>query len=179
MKKTTTQVTESMKNIKEQMDSVKSKINSDAKLKQGLKILRENMKILRDRILTIQSKLSLAGETPYISLEQSQRLEKVFKETTQPQKIPGKMEDLKGKLEDLIETRANDPPSTPNEAFNSLSNEDKRRAISIMKEQTKGIFTLVKKTKENAYKLEAAEFIIEKLKESSNNIKFTQDRYVY
>ena len=163
------------------MDSVKSKIKSDSQLKQGIKILKENMKLLRDQILTIQGKLSLARETPYLSLEEREKLDKVYKDTTQSQNIPGKIEEVKGKLEDLIEIRANYTPSTPSKAFDIMSNEDKRRVISIMKEQTKGVSTLVKKTKENAYKLEAMEFIADNVKKEQQQqiYAIANDRYVY
>jgi len=122
---------EAMNNIQHQMHSVHAKIHSDAKLKQGLKTLKENMKILRERILSIQSKLSVAQESPYLSLEERERLEKVYQATNQPTEVPGKIETVKGKLEDLLEARTtlNPHPCVPGEALKIMSNEERRRVI--------------------------------------------------
>jgi len=179
LKKTAKQVTDAMKNIKEKMNSVKNKVNSDAKLKQGIKTLKENMKMLRDKILAVQSKLSLVKESPYLSLEDHERLDKVFKEATQPNKIPGKIETIKGKLEDLLEARGAHPSTQPAQAFNSISNDEKRRVISVMREQTKGIFSLIKETKKNAFQLEAIEFVAKSVKHEQERKQLSSDRYVY
>lgn len=167
-----------MENIKKQMTSVKN--NSETKLKHGLKTLRDNMKILRARILTIQAKLNIVSEnTSYYSQEERERLNKLFEEITQPQKVGGKIEEVKGKMEELLEKRSNFVPAIPSEAFNNLANEEKRRVITILKEQTKGIDTLMKTTKKNAYKLEAIELIIDNIKSDRAREAAYNDRYMY
>lgn len=168
-----------MKNIKEKMDSVKSKVGSDARLKQGIKTLKDNMKIIRDRILAIQSKLSLVKESPYLSLEDHERLDAVFKQTTQPNKIPGKIEIVKGKLEDLLESREIVPTSEPTQVFNKITNDEKRRVISVMREQTKGIYSLIKETKKNAFQLDALEFVAKSVKHDQEQKNIQPDRYIY
>lgn len=177
MKQTAKQIKDAMENIRKQMTSVKN--NSETKLKQGLKTLRENMKILRARILTIQAKLNLVSESTYYSQDERERLNKLFEEVTQPQKVGGKIEEVKGKMEELLEKRANFVPAIPSEAFNHLSNEEKRRVITILKEQTKGIDTLMKTTKKNAYKLEAIELIIDNIKSDRAREAAYNDIYMY
>lgn len=162
LKNTSKQIKEAMENIKVQMNVVKG--NSQDKLKNGLKTLKQNMKILRERILTIQSKLSMTSDCSYYNPQERERLEKLYEETTQPQKITGKIEEVRGKLDELQEKRSSITPSVPSEAFNEMSNEEKRRVIAIMREQTKGIYSLTKNTKKNAYKLEAIELFIDTIK---------------
>jgi len=159
------------------MTSVKN--NSDTKLKQGMKTLKENMKILRDRILAIQCKLSMASESPSYSQNEKEKLDKLYEETSQPQKVCGKLEDVKSKLEELMEKRLNYAPALPSEAFGSMSNEEKRRVITIMKEQTKGATALMRTTKKNAYKLEAIELIVDNIKNSQSRDSSYNDHYMY
>ena len=140
------------------------KNNSETKLKNGVKTLRENMRILRSRILEIQAKLNLVSGTNKFSQEERERLNNLFEETTAPQKIPRRIEDIKGKLEGLLEKRSTSARAVPSEAFSNLENEDKRRVISILKEQTKGIHTLINTTKKNAHKLEIIEKVVQEIK---------------
>lgn len=155
---------EAMENIQKEMKSVKS--NSDTKLKNGMNTLKENMKILRSRIIQIQSKLSLLSDNIGYSPAQKERLNKLYEETTQPQKIIGQVEEISQKMNELHE-KTNLVPAVPSEAFNSMTNEEKRRVITILKEQTKGVQCLVHTTKKNAYKLEAMELIVDNIKNAS------------
>jgi hypothetical protein len=166
-----------MDNIKVQMNTVKS--NSEDKLKTGLKTLKQNMKVLRERILTIQSKLSMASDCSYYNPQEKERLEKLYEETTQPQKIVGKIEEVRGKLDELQEKRSNITPAVPSEAFNEMSNEEKRRVIAIMREQTKGIYSLTKNTKKNAYKLETIELIIDNIKKERSKAASNDKYYTF
>lgn len=157
------------KNVKEIMTSSQAKMvqiknGSENKLKNGVKTLRDNMRILRSRILEIQAKLNLASDNTYYSQEERERLNTLFEETTAPQKLPGRVEEIKGKLEELLEKRSTSTRAIPSEAFASLENEDKRRVISILKEQTKGIQCLINTTKKNAHKLEVIEKIVQEIK---------------
>ncbi|CAI2369267.1 unnamed protein product [Moneuplotes crassus] len=178
LKKTTSDITEVMKSMKKKMNLVKNKTSSKAMLKKGINSLKENMKILREKILTVQSKMSLLQESPYLSLEDHEKLQIVFNETTQPSKIPGKIEIVKGKLEELLEARGNHSSNEPQEIFNKISSSEKKRVISILREQTKGIFSLIKETKRNAFKLEAIEFIAQSIKQENRERKINSEKYV-
>lgn len=132
------------------MSTVKN--NSDTKLKEGLKTLKENMKILRSRILSIQAKLNVASEVTTYSPQEKEKLDKIYEEVTQPHKLGGKLEHVKSKLEELTEKHSNLAPAVPSEVFANMSNDEKRRVITILSEQTKGIYSLMHTTKKNAYK---------------------------
>lgn len=178
LKKMSKQVKEAMEDIKKQMGTIKN--NSDTKLKQGLKTLRENMKILRSRILVVQAKLNIASESSSYSQEERERLNRLYEEATQPQKVSGKVEEVKGKLEELLEKKNSfSTPTVPSEAFNNMSNEEKRRVITILKEQTKGIYSLVNMTKKNAYKLDVVDQIVQEVKKEKAREAAITDMYMY
>jgi hypothetical protein len=151
-----------MKNIKTQMDTVKN--NCDSKLKQGMQTLKDNMKIIRARILNVQSKLNLVSDSFTYSNEDRDKLNKMYEESTQPGKVYNQLEEVKGKLEQFLEYRNMAPSSVPSEAFNQMSTDEKRRVITVMKEQTKGVFSLTKIIKSNAYKLDVIEKVISEVK---------------
>ena len=151
-----------MKDIKTQMGTVKS--NCDSKLKQGLITLRENMKVIRSRILLVQSKLNLASDSFSYTNEDREKLNKMYEETTQPGKVFNQLEEVKGKLEQYLESKDHQATSVPSEAFNQMTNEEKRRVITVMKEQTKGVFSLTKIIKSNAHKLDVIEKVIDEIK---------------
>lgn len=113
------------------------------------------------------------------SQDEKERIDKLYEEISAPQKVCGKLEDVKSKLEEMVEKQTNFSPALPSETFNSLSNEEKRRVLTIMKEQTKGISTLVATTKKNAARLETIEMLIDNIKQGQRNDSYYSQRYMF
>ena len=122
------------------------------------------MKLIRTRILQVQAKINMVSDAKTYSNEDRQKLENLYKETTEPGTILTRINEVQDKLELYLDRRHNFVPTAPSEAFEQLSNEEKRRVITVLKEQTKGIFDLTKTIKRTAFKLE----VIEKVNDEIN-----------
>ena len=157
LQQTAKNVTESMKAIKKKMESMEE--SSKFKLKQGLKTLKENMKVIRARVLTVQSKMNMIANSTTYSVDDWDKLDKVYEETREFGKLHSQLDQVQTKLETVTEKESYKPMAA-SEAFDKMNPDEKRRTITIMREQMKGVASLVEIVKSNAYKLDVMESIV-------------------